>query len=150
MATGADRVEEDYASYRLLVKLWQSENPIKTAKFLVLLGVNALLLAAAVLSGGLVPRNMPLFLAGAAFSFLLVLSLGRTTLFQEGWRRKIRELEARYPDIPRFQVLDLKEQLGNAPLPLRILGSVPSAFYLLGTPVILTLCWTGLLLSTLF
>jgi hypothetical protein len=150
MGPGTDRVEADYASYRLLVELWQGENPIKTAKFLVLLAVNALLVAAAAAAGGFVPGNRPIFLAGAAFSLVLVLSLGRTTLFQEGWRLKIRELEARYPDDPRFGVLDLKKKLGGAPLPLRVLGAVPSAYYLLGTPLLLTLSWTGLLIFTLF
>ncbi len=45
MGSDAERTEQDYASYRLLVDLWARENPIKTTKLLVLLATNALLIA---------------------------------------------------------------------------------------------------------
>ena len=148
MGPDADSAERDYASYRLLVGLWAGENPVKTQKFVVLLATNALLVAAMSVSGGLVPGNRPLCLAGAAFSLVWTFSLGRTLLFQEGWRAKIRELEGRYPGDGRFRVLETGGA-GKAPLPVRTLGAVPSKYYLLGTPVILFLFWLGALVSIL-
>ena len=97
MEPDAEMAERDYASYRLLVDLWAGENPVKTAKFLVLLATNALIIAAVSVSGGPVPKNWPLCLAEAAFSLVWTLSLGRTVLFQEGWWQKIRDIAARYP-----------------------------------------------------
>ena len=150
MEPGADRVERDYASYRLLVGLWAGENPVKTAKFLVLLATNALIIAAMSVSGGLVPKNWPLCLAGAAFSLVWILSLGRTVLFQEGWRLKIREIAARYPGDARFQVLETGGEREKAPFVMRAMGAVPSNYYLLGTPVVLLICWLVALASLLF
>jgi hypothetical protein len=149
MVSDADRVEKDYASYRLLVDLWARENSIKTAKLLVLLATNALLIAAVTLAGGFVPKNWPICLAGAAFSLVWILSLGRTALFQERWRLKIRETAARYPEDTRFQVLEAAGEREKAPLIIRVMGAVPSAYYLLGTPVLLCLAWCGMLLSVL-
>ena len=126
MVSDADTAERDYASYRLLVDLWAGENPIKTAKFLVLLATNALIIAAVSVSGGLVPKNWPLCLAGAAFSLVWILSLGRTVLFQEVWRRKIREIAGRYPDDARFQVLETGGEREKAPLAMKVTGAVPS------------------------
>jgi hypothetical protein len=149
MGPDADRGEKDYASYRLLVDLWARENPIKTAKLLVLLATNALLIAAVSAAGGLVPQNWPLCLAGAAFSLVWALSLGRTALFQEQWRLKIREISARYPEDARFQVLEAAGEREEAPLILRMMGGVPSVYYLLGAPVLLCLAWCGTLLYLL-
>jgi len=149
MGSDADRVERDYASYRLLVNLWAGENPIKTAKLLVLLATNALLIAAMSVAGGLLPKNWPLCLAGAAFSLVWALSLGRTSLFQEGWRLKIREIAARYPEDARFQVLEAAVERARAPLLIRVMGAIPSAYYLLGAPVILCMAWCGMLISVL-
>jgi len=149
MGSDTDRVERDYASYRHLVDLWARENGIKTAKLLVLLATNALLIAAVSVAGGLLPKNWPLCLAGAAFSLVWVLSLGRTSLFQEGWRLKIRECAARYPEDARFQVLEAAGERGRAPLILRVMGAVPSVYYLVGAPVILFLVWCGMLISLL-
>ena len=150
MVSDADMAERDYASYRLLVDLWAGENPIKTAKFLVLLATNALMIAAVSVSGGLVPKNWPLCLAGASFSLVWILSLGRTVLFQEGWRLKIREIAARYPGDARFQVLETGGEREKAPFVMRAMGAVPSKYYLLGAPVILTLCWLGALAILVF
>ena len=149
MGTDADRAERDYASYRLLVDLWARENPIKTAKLLVLLATNALLIAAVGVAGGFVMKNWPLCLAGAAFSLIWALSLGRTVLFQEGWRLKIREIAERYPGDERFQVLEAAGERARAPLITRVMGAVPSSYYLLGAPVLLCLVWGGMLLSLL-
>jgi hypothetical protein len=139
----------EYDSYLLLVGLWAGENPLKTAKFLALLGVNALLVTGLSLAGGLIPENWPLCLAGAGFSLLLVLSLGRTVLFQEAWRMKIRGLAARNPGDERFQVLETAGERERAPVLVRMLGSVPSGYYLLGAPVLLFLCWATALVLIL-
>ncbi|MDD1664046.1 MAG: hypothetical protein LUQ32_01715 [Methanomicrobiales archaeon] len=150
MGSDADRGEKDYTSYRLLVDLWARENPIKTAKLLVLLATNALLIAAVSVAGGLVPENWPLCLAGAAFSLVWALSLGRTALFQEGWRLKIREIAARYPADARFQVLEATGEREKSPFLIRVMGAVPSVYYLLGTPVLLLLWWLGALATLVF
>jgi hypothetical protein len=143
------RIERDYASYRLLADLWARENPLKTAKLLALLAVQALLIAGVSVSGGFVPKNWPLCAAGATFSLVWAISLGRTTLFQEMWRLKIRELEVRYPEDERFQVLGTAGVREKAPPVLRALGSIPSGYYLLGAPLLLLICWVGALVYLL-
>lgn len=150
MGSDADRGEKDYTWSRLLVNLWARENPIKTAKLLVLLATNALLIAAVSVAGGLVPENWPLCLAGAAFSLVWALSLGRTALFQEGWRLKIREIAARYPADARFQVLEATGEREKSSFLLRVMGAVPSVYYLLGTPVLLLLWWLGVFATLVF
>ncbi|MDD1660965.1 MAG: hypothetical protein LUQ49_00710 [Methanomicrobiales archaeon] len=145
MGSETDSGEKDYASYRLLVDLWAGENPIKTAKLLILLATNALLIAAMALAGGPVPGNWPICLAGAGFSLVWALSLGRTVLFQELWRLKIREIAARHPADARFQVLDTRGEREKAPVLLRMMGAIPSAYYLLGTPLLLLILWLGAL-----
>jgi len=150
MGSDIDKMEQDYASYRLLVDLWARENPIKTAKLLVLLATNALLIAAMSLGGGIVPKNLPICIAGAAFSFVWILSLGRTSLFQEEWRLKVRGIAGRYPEDPRFHILETEDERGDAPAILRLMGAVPSAYYLIGTPVLLCLAWCGTTLCLLF
>jgi hypothetical protein len=145
MVPDADRADQDHESYRLLVELWARENPVKTLKLQVLLAVNAILVSALCISGGVVRENWPLALAGAGFSLLWAFSMARTVLFQEAWRWKTREIADRYPGDARFQVLDGQKALEKAPRLLRALGSVPSSYYLLGTPIILCLCWLGAL-----
>ncbi len=149
MGSDEDRAEQDYTSYRLLIDLWARENPIKTAKLLVLLATQALLISAVSVAGGFILSNWPLCLAGAAFSLVWALSLGRTSLFQEGWRRKIQEIAARYPEDARFRVFEMGGEKEKAPFILRAMGSVPSAYYLLGTPIILLICWLGALAALL-
>ncbi|MGE5832112.1 MAG: hypothetical protein ACM3X8_04265 [Methanomicrobiales archaeon] len=141
MEPDTGRAGDDYASYRILVDLWAAENPVKTAKLLALLVVHALLIVAMTLGGGLVPRNWPVCLAGVAFSLVFVLSLGRTLLFQEAWRLKIRALASRYIGEERFQVLETAEAQRDAPPLLRILGGIPSVYYLLGAPLLLLASW---------
>lgn len=149
MGSDTDRVERDYSSYRLLIDLWARENPIKTAKLMVLLATNALLISAVSVAGGPVPKNWPICLTGAAFSLVWAFSLGRTSLFQGGWRLKIREIAARYPEDERFQVLEAAGERERSPLILRVMGGVPSGYYLLGAPIFLCLAWCALLLSVL-
>lgn len=150
MAADAGGAGEDLAGYRLLLDLWARENPTKTLKLQVLLLTNAILVSAMSMSGGPVPGNWPLYLIGASFSLVWAFSIGRTVLFQEAWRLKIQELASRYPEDARFHVHETGGIRGKAPLPLRILGSVPSGYYLLGAPVLLFIWWAGTLVYLLF
>jgi hypothetical protein len=149
MGLDAVRPDQDYESYRLLIDLWAGENPIKTAKLLVLLATNTILVAAVAIAGGFVPKNWPLCLTGAAFSLVWVLSLGRTMLFQELWRLKISGIARRYPEDPRFQVLETAGERRKVPHVLRLTGAVPSVYYLVGVPILLFLAWCAAVLYLL-
>jgi hypothetical protein len=134
-------VEKDYESYKQLLDLWAKENPIKTNKLQVLLVVNGLLLSAVSVSGGFVPKNWPLYLGGAVFSLVWVLSIGRTSLFQKIWQAKMNELAVRYRDDDRFQIHDKRLYIDKSPPFLRIVGGVSSKYYLVGAPFIFCLIW---------
>ena len=119
-------VEKDYESYKALLDLWTKENPIKTNKLQVLLVVNGLLLSAVSMSGGFVPKNWPIYLGGAVFSLVWVLSIGRTSLFQKIWQAKMNELAARYREDQRFQIHDKRLHIDKAPRFLQAIGGVSS------------------------
>ncbi|MFZ0943485.1 MAG: hypothetical protein WB930_07130 [Syntrophobacteraceae bacterium] len=138
-----DQTEKDYIAYRAYVDLWAAENPIKTNKLQVLLIVNALLVSALHVGGGFHTAKWPIFMAGSVFSVIWLLSIGRTSLFQKVWRTKAIELSNTYTGDHRFQLLDTEAAELAAPRWLRLLGAVPSRFYLLGTPVVFALAWTG-------
>ncbi|MGO9414360.1 MAG: hypothetical protein ACLP51_04365, partial [Syntrophobacteraceae bacterium] len=53
------------------------------------------------------------------------------------------ELSNTYTGDHRFQLLDTEAAELAAPRWLRLLGAVPSRFYLLWTPVVFALAWTG-------
>lgn len=135
--------EKDYETFKLYMELWKSENPIKTNKLQVLLLVNGLLISAACISGGFNRGNWFLFLAGFVFSFIWLLSLGRTCLFQKVWQIKAKEIAAKkeYINDPRFSILDTTDAEQGAAIWLRILGGMPSKFYLLGTPLLFSVLW---------
>jgi hypothetical protein len=135
--------EQDYTAYKAYVDLWAAENPIKTNKLQVLLVVNGLLVSALQLGAGFSARNWPIFLAGAVLSGIWILSIGRTSLFQKAWQNKARTLAERHPDDPRFQLLDTDAAEAAAPGWLRLLGAVPSKYYLLGAPVLFSLAWAA-------
>ena len=137
-----DQSEKDYIAYRAYVDLWAAENPIKTNKLQVLLIVNGLLVFALRVGGGFHSANWPIFVAGSVFSAIWIMSIGRTSLFQKAWQAKARELSKRYREDPRFQLLDTHAAESAAPCWLRLLGAVPSKYYLSGAPVILSLAWT--------
>jgi hypothetical protein len=141
--------EKDYQAYKTYVQLWKDENPIKTNKLQVLLIVNGLLVSALQVAGGFSAENWFLFLAGAVFSFIWVLSIGRTSLFQKIWQFKAREISDRYPEDQRFSILDTAEAMKEAPAWLRILGGVSSKYYLLGAPVLFFLLWIAALIYVL-
>jgi len=143
--------EIDYEAYKAYLNLWASENPIKTNKLQVLLVVNGLLVSALQIAGGFVPQNWFIFLAGAIFSFIWILSIGRTSLFQKVWQIKANEISSKpkYTNDPRFQILRTEEAEKNAPAWLQGLGSVSSKYYLLGAPILFSLSWGILLLYIL-
>lgn len=141
-------VERDYETYKLLLGLWQSENPIKTNKLQVLLAVNAILVSAVQLSGGFTTENWFIYLAGAVFSLIWTFSIGRTSLFQDVWQAKMRALQDRYPYDPRFAILETGGALKQARRWVRLFGSVPSRWYLLFSPFVFALAWIAILIVT--
>ncbi|MEE9553152.1 MAG: hypothetical protein V3W18_02550 [candidate division Zixibacteria bacterium] len=145
-----NKSDKDYEIYKHLLDLWAKENPIKTNKLQVLLVVNGLLLTAVNVSGGFIAKNWPIYLGGAIFSLVWVLSIGRTSLFQKVWQVKINELANNYPDDERFQILNNTNQIKNAPLLLRIFGGVSSKYYLLGAPFLFCIIWLYLFLYFVF
>ena len=135
--------EKDYIAHRAYVDLWAAENPIKTNKLQVLLIVNALLVSALNVGGGFHIANWPIFMAGAVFCTIWIMSIGRTSLFQKVWQAKAIEFSNKYKGDHRFQLLDTDAAELAAPRWLRFLGAVPSRFYLLGAPVVFSFAWTG-------
>lgn len=140
--------EDDLEAYRLLLGLWMQENPIKTNKLQVLLAVNGLLVSAATVAGGVGQAWWALPAAGVLFNAIWTLSIGRTSLFQEAWQIKLREIAARHAGDPRFAVLETKTARTHAPLLLRVFGSVSSRWYLVLSPIVLAVAWTVVLLWT--
>ena len=142
--------EKDYEAYKTYVLLWKDENPIKTNKLQVLLFANALLVSALQISGGLVAKNWLIIVAGAVVSFIWVLSIGRTSLFQKVWQIKAKKMSKKYPTDARFQILNTADAEGGSPAWLRALGGVPSKYYLLGTPMLFSMLWLVALFYVLF
>jgi len=134
-------VETDYEIYKQLVDLWAKENPIKTSKLQVLLLANSILVTAVNVSGGFVAKNWPIYVGGFIFSLIWVLSIGRTSLFQEIWQLKINDLAKRYPRDNRFQTLRNEEFMKKTSKLLRCVGFVPSKYYIIGAPIAFCLIW---------
>lgn len=144
-----DDLDKDYETYKQLVSLWMSENPIKTNKLQVLLVVNGLLITAVSVSGGFVAKNWPIYLGGALLSLVWVLSIGRTSLFQKIWQAKIRKLAGKYPKDSRFQLLEESaalRELKRSDKFLRVVGAVSSKYYLIGAPFAFCVAWLLVLL----
>lgn len=133
--------DPDYVAYKAYVDLWSAENPIKTNKLQVLLVVNGLLVSALQVGGGASLASWPIFLVGAVFSAIWVMSIGRTSLFQKAWQAKALALAQRHPGDVRFGLLDTDAAEASAPAWLRCLGAVPSKYYLLGAPVAFAAAW---------
>ncbi len=144
-----EQAERDYQTYKILLDLWAKENPIKTAKLQVLLAVNALLVSAVNLSGGITRERWYVYLAGAVFCFIWMFSIGRTALFQDVWQLKLQELRARYPDDPRFSILDTGEYQQRARPIMRVFGAVSSRWYLLFSPLLFGIAWLAVLIAAL-
>ncbi len=149
MPTRSEPAERDYQTYKILLDLWAKENPIKTAKLQVLLAVNALLVSAVNLSGGIREERWYVYLAAAVFCFIWMFSIGRTALFQDVWQLKLQEFRARYPDDPRFSILETGEHQQRARLMMRIFGAVSSKWYLLFSPLLFGIAWLAVLLTAL-
>lgn len=144
-ATRDPTLERDYETYKTLLGMWGSENPIKTNKLQVLLAVNALLVSAISISGGFTRDQWFLYAAGALFSFIWTFSIGRTALFQSVWQAKAKELRDKYPNDPRFQILETDAYEKSAKPMLRVLGGISSRYYLLYSPFCFGLIWLALL-----
>lgn len=140
------RADADFEIFKVLIDLWSRENPIKTNKLQVLLVVNGLLLSAVNVSGGFIARNWPIYLGGAVLSLIWVLSIGRTSLFQEVWQLKLEYLAKKHPEDNRFRIMTTGEYLKAASPFLRYSGCLSSKYYLIGAPVLFCLTWLGLLL----
>ena len=141
-----NKADRNYEQYKQLLDLWAKANPIKTNKLQILLLANALLLTAVNVSGGFTAENWPIYVGGAILSFVWVLSIGRTSLFQKIWQIKINELAKNYPKDERFQILNKTKIYRKTPLLLRIFGGVSSKYYLLGAPLVFCIIWLCLLL----
>ena len=146
--SGNADIERDFETYKLLLHLWQSENPIKTNKLQVLLAVNGLLVSAVSLSGGFVPELWYVYLAGAVFSLIWTFSIGRTSLFQDLWQARLLELQKRHPGDPRFSILDNARYRSRARLLVRTFGAIPSRWYLLMSPFVFAVAWLAVLFVT--
>ncbi len=142
------QVERDYETYKRLLGLWQSENPIKTTKLQVLLAVNALLVSAISISGGFDRDQWYLYAAGMVFSLIWTFSLGRTSLFQDIWQARLVELQHKYPADPRFSILDNARVYRQARPLMRVFGGIPSRWYLLFSPFACAAAWLVILLVT--
>jgi len=147
-ANRTDSSERDFEAYKLLLALWQSENPIKTLKLQVLLAVNALLVAAVAVAGGPRPELWYLYGTGFVFSLIWTFSIGRTALFQDVWQARLAELRRRHPQDPRFSILENAGRERDARRLVRVLGAVPSRWYLLVSPLAFAAAWLAVLLAT--
>jgi hypothetical protein len=141
--------EADYQTYQTLLDMWSKENPIKTTKLQVLLAVNALLVSAVNISGGITPNKWYVYLAGGVFSLIWMFSIGRTALFQDVWQIKIADLRKLHPGDPRFSILESEAERKRAKLMMRLFGAIPSKYYLLLSPLALAVTWFAILLMSL-
>lgn len=128
MAESEEKLAMD--EYRLIFDLWKSENSIKTNKLQVLLATNSILVSAFFLTG----HSFWIALVGSVFSFVWVLSIGRTVSYQEHWRALLEDIRKSYPNTHMFQI-------HSAEIKPAIWGRVPSKYYLLGTPIVAAVCW---------
>ena len=137
-----DQTEKDFEVYKILLDLWSKENPIKTTKLQVLLVVNGLLVSAINVSGkGFNQDEWFVYLAGAVFNLIWTFSIGRTALFQEAWQLRLGELRHRYPNDPRFSILETAAYRQKAAGILRAFGCISSRWYLLFSPFIFAMTW---------
>jgi hypothetical protein len=147
-ASTETQIDRDYETYKLLLHLWQSENPIKTIKLQFLLAVNALLVSAVAVSGGFDRDLWYVYVAGTIISLIWTFSIGRTSLFQDVWQARLLELRRRYPDDPRFSLLDSGRYRQQARPLSRILGGIPSRWYLLLSPLMFAVAWLVVFVAT--
>ncbi|HEX2049487.1 MAG TPA: hypothetical protein VHJ34_02510 [Actinomycetota bacterium] len=137
----------DFERYKMLLELWSRENPIKTTKLQVLLAVNALLASVSALGDGLTDEKTFVYAAGFTFSLVWTFSIGRTSLFQEAWNRKLNKIAGAHPDDPRFWIHDTRAECKETPKLLQTLGGIPSKWYLLFAPVAFSAVWLVILVA---
>lgn len=125
--------------YKLLFDLWMSENPIKTNKLQMLLATNSILISAFFL----VNQTIWIALVGMFFSLVWVLSIGRTVEYQRHWKTQMDVLRKNYTDNTMFQTHSTK-------IKPSLLGKISSRYYLLGTPVAMSIGWFFVILYILF
>jgi hypothetical protein len=70
-----------------------------------------------------------------------MLSIGRTALFQDVWQIKLGDLRHRYPDDPRFSILESADAQRRARPMIRTFGAVSSRWYLLLSPLAFAVAW---------
>jgi hypothetical protein len=143
------QTEIDYQTYKCLLELWSRENPIKTTKLQVFLAVNALLIAAVNISGGVTGTRWYVYLAGALFSGIWMFSIGRTSLFQDIWHIKLADLRSRHLDDLRFSILEVEQARKRTRPMLQMFGGISSKWYLLFAPLALALAWLIVLIVSL-
>lgn len=137
--------KRDLEAFAMLLDLWKSENPIKTTKLQVLLAVNGVLISVVQLNGGLVPKNLTLFITGFVLCLVWTLSIGRTCLFQRAWKIKMLKIAEGHTDDPRFEILDTDAAKRAAPTLLRVFGGVSSKYYLLASPFVFAIGWVAII-----
>jgi hypothetical protein len=143
------QTEIDYEAYKRLLELWSRENPIKTTKLQVLLAVNAVLVSAVSLGGGVTASRWYVFAAGALFSAIWMFSIGRTSLFQDVWQVKLADLRRRHPNDLRFSILETEQARRRTRPLLQMFGALSSKWYLLFAPLGLALAWLIVLIVSL-
>ncbi|MCK5627870.1 hypothetical protein KAI12_00245 [Candidatus Bathyarchaeota archaeon] len=116
--------------YKIVFDLWKSENSIKTSKLQVLLATNAILVSAFFLT----EQSIWIALVGFIFSFVWILSIGRTIGYQQHWKSMLEDIRKKDPNNQLFQIHSAKAKVP-------IWGRVPSKYYLLGTPIATTIAW---------
>lgn len=145
-----EETTREWEAYKLLLDLWKQENPIKTTKLQVLLAVNGGLLSVVQLSErGFSKENWSIFVLGAVLSGIWLLSIGRTTLYQQLWKHKLEALSQKHADDHRFSVLVVESVQSKPSRFMRAVGGVPSKYYLLGAPIFLSLAWLAILVYAL-
>lgn len=87
--------------YKLLLELWRSENPIKTAKLQGIMIINSILVPSYVIT----KHSIFISIIGFIVSFFWLFSLGRTIAFQHHWKTQIEDIYRQYPDNPLFDIL---------------------------------------------
>jgi hypothetical protein len=143
------QTEIDYETYKRLLELWSRENPIKTTKLQVLLAVNALLVSAVSVAGGIAANRWYVFATGALFSAIWMFSIGRTSPFQDVWQVKLADLRRRHPNDLRFSILEIEQARQRIRPMLRMFGALSSKWYLLFAPLGLALTWLIVLVVSL-
>jgi len=143
------QTEIDYQTYKSLLELWSRENPIKTTKLQVLLAVNALLVSAVNIAGGIAATRWYVYAAGALFSAIWMFSIGRTSLFQDIWQVKLADLRSRHPNDLRFSILETEHAHKRTRPLLQMFGAISSKWYLLFAPLALALAWLIVLIVSL-